>query len=100
MSFRPPGDCPVCGADVPAKARACPECGADERSGWAEDAEYAHLDLPGGEDSEWDAHRDAGRKPHKPGISQFWLWVALMVAFAVIFLWFLAPLQRVLDGLR
>ena len=34
-----PENCPNCGADVPAGARACPECGADEKTGWSEEAE-------------------------------------------------------------
>ena len=34
-----PETCPVCGADVPSRARACPECGADEHTGWSEEAE-------------------------------------------------------------
>lgn len=46
-SFRPPSECPVCGADVPRNARACPECGADERSGWnEEETRYDGIDLP------------------------------------------------------
>ena len=44
--FKPPGECPVCGAEVPAGAKACPDCGACEQTGWNEDAEYSHLDLP------------------------------------------------------
>ena len=38
--------CPVCGADVPVSAVACPECGSDETTGWSEQAEYDGLDLP------------------------------------------------------
>ena len=39
--------CPVCGEDVPAKARACPNCGACEKSGWNEEASGTDgLDLP------------------------------------------------------
>lgn len=38
--------CPVCGADVPRKAKACPECGACEKSGWSEDQYLDGLDLP------------------------------------------------------
>ncbi|MCC7139453.1 MAG: zinc ribbon domain-containing protein [Planctomycetes bacterium] len=47
-----PFPCPVCGADVPARAAACPGCGADERTGWAEQGDAADvlheqgLDLP------------------------------------------------------
>jgi hypothetical protein len=43
--------CPICGADVPIKARACPECGSDEQTGWSEAAKYTHL-LPYTGDSE------------------------------------------------
>ena len=43
---QPPETCLVCGADVPRKARACPECGADEKSGWSEEAYAQNLGLP------------------------------------------------------
>ncbi len=38
--------CPICGTDLPLKARACPECGSDENTGWSEDTMYDGLDLP------------------------------------------------------
>jgi hypothetical protein len=38
--------CPLCGADVPARSRSCPECGSDEETGWSEDTLYDGLDLP------------------------------------------------------
>ena len=42
-----PPECPVCGADVPPKAKACPECGADENTGWNEEmTRYDGIDLP------------------------------------------------------
>jgi hypothetical protein len=48
--------CPHCGADVPAKARSCPECGSDESTGWAEDADTWSADIPTGyaEDDDFD----------------------------------------------
>lgn len=50
--MKSPAVCPVCGEDVPPRAKACPECGADERSGWKEDAHlYDGLDLP---DEAWE----------------------------------------------
>jgi len=43
----PPAECPVCGEDLPPRARACPHCGADEKTGWDENAtRYDGLDLP------------------------------------------------------
>ena len=47
----PPDECPNCGADVPPKAKACPECGACEDTGWAEDAGYESTHL---EEDEFD----------------------------------------------
>ncbi|MCP4373978.1 MAG: zinc-ribbon domain-containing protein, partial [Deltaproteobacteria bacterium] len=37
--------CPNCGAEVPSKARACPECGSDENTGWSEETMYDDLGL-------------------------------------------------------
>ena len=42
----PPENCPNCGADVPANAKACPACGADEKTGWSEEAYVGGLNLP------------------------------------------------------
>ena len=39
-------DCPNCGAEVPIKAKSCPDCGSDEKTGWSEDTLYDGLDLP------------------------------------------------------
>jgi hypothetical protein len=47
MASKSTFSCPVCGEDVPAKARACPHCGACEKSGWNEETGGADgLDLP------------------------------------------------------
>jgi hypothetical protein len=37
--------CPNCGAEVPMRARSCPECGSDENTGWSEDTLYDGLGL-------------------------------------------------------
>ncbi|MHC4139344.1 MAG: hypothetical protein ACYSR1_05760, partial [Planctomycetota bacterium] len=34
------------GAEVPIKAKSCPDCGSDEKTGWSEDTMYDGLDLP------------------------------------------------------
>lgn len=43
--------CPNCGADVPIKAKSCPECGSDEKTGWSEDTMYDGLDINGYDES-------------------------------------------------
>ncbi len=81
----PPEVCPICGAEVPARARVCPGCGACEETGWSEQARYDALDLPDGEiDYDDYVKREFGPPERKPrGISWFWWTVAalLVVAF-------------------
>jgi uncharacterized membrane protein YvbJ len=89
----PPEICPNCGAEVPPKARACPECGADEETGWSERAAAQRLGLP---DDEFDydefVKEEFGDKsrPKRPLIG--WLWwvvaVALLIAIALYFVRF------------
>ncbi len=39
--------CPVCGKDIPAKAKSCHHCGACDKTGWNEETTAADgLDLP------------------------------------------------------
>ena len=83
----PPEICPNCGAEVPRKARACPECGADEKTGWSEEAYAQRLDLPD-DNFNYDEYvqKEFGpkREVRPRGISWFWWAVAafLLVAFA------------------
>lgn len=88
--MRPPSECPVCGAAVPPKAKACPGCGADERSGWNEDdARYDGVDLPDSafEDGDDPAPR---RAPRRAGLHPLWWLVA--VGLVLLFAWMiLAP---------
>lgn len=83
-SFRPPSECPNCGADVPPHARACPECGADERTGWnEEETRYDGLDLP---ESVNTARRLPKRSYTPLGISRFWWIVGIAVVLILIYL--------------
>ena len=79
MSRRPPPPtCAQCGADIPARALACPECGADERTGWDEQSVYDGLDLPDDQDAEQAPRRGHGVR--RPGeASPIWLYVALVL---------------------
>jgi zinc-ribbon domain len=85
-TYSPPAKCPVCGADVPPRAKTCPACGADERSGWNEEAaRYAQLDLPDDSFNYDETLKDEGLKARvKPkGISVFW-WLAAMGVLALV----------------
>jgi zinc-ribbon domain len=84
-----PEICPNCGAEVPPKARACPECGADEQTGWSEEARVGGLDLP---DENFDYNdfvkREFGGKSVVPrGLHWFWWVVALVVAALLLTFW-------------
>jgi hypothetical protein len=84
-----PDTCPNCGAEVPPKARACPECGADEQTGWSEAARSDGLGLP---DESFD-YQDfvkrefGGKSPVPRGIHWFWWIIALALAAAFIAFW-------------
>jgi hypothetical protein len=86
--------CPVCGEDVPAKARACPHCGACEKSGWNEEASGADgLDLP---DDNFDYEKFTAEEFGTPrklrGKERFWkvtavvILVLMLIAFLANFL--------------
>jgi hypothetical protein len=78
--------CPVCGEDVPVKAKACPHCGACEKSGWNEDATDADgLDLPDPEFNydEFTA-REFGTPRKLKGKEIFWKIAAVCVIVLII----------------
>lgn len=83
----PPETCPNCGADVPPRARACPECGACDQTGWSDDTETTDLGIPE-ESFDYNAFvkREFGARkilPHGIG----WLWWAVSIILAGTLLW-------------
>jgi hypothetical protein len=87
----PPEICPNCGAEVPRKARACPECGADEQTGWSEEAHAQRLDLPD-ENFDYDdfvkrefGPADGADRLRPRGIRWIWWFVAFLLV--VLFAW-------------
>jgi hypothetical protein len=85
----PPEICPNCGAEVPRKARACPQCGADEQTGWSDAARTDGLDLP---EEEFDYNdflkREFGKQGPVPrGLHWFWWVIALVVLVVFLALW-------------
>ena len=77
--------CPVCGEEVPAGARACPECGACEKSGWGDDSAADGLDLP---DEEFDYDQfvaeEFGSGSRKTPVQRLWWLVAVLVLIAFV----------------
>ena len=85
-----PDSCPVCGAEVPERARACPECGADEHTGWSEQARYDDLGVP--DDAPFDyadfVQREfGGKKPARKGRA-LWIGVTILILLAFAFVFF------------
>ncbi len=81
---RSPETCPNCGAEVPPRAKACPECGSDEQTGWSEQARTDSLDLPD-ENFDYDEFTKrefGGEKPVPRGIHWFWWLIALLLLIA------------------
>ena len=74
--FQPPGECPVCGTEVQARARACPECGADERSGWRE-IEFAEDSF----DYQEFLAREFGQEKPRAGLHPLW-WITALILLA------------------
>jgi hypothetical protein len=88
MASSRPFECPVCGEDVPAKAKAkaCPSCGACEKSGWNEDAGASDgLDLPD-DDFDYDkfTEEEFGEPRKKQGIKFIWWLTALILLVLMI----------------
>jgi len=75
-------ECGVCGADVPAKAIACPECGADDQTGLHGDAPIGGLDLPDEDTFDYDAfaEREFGT-PRKRSANE---WIIAAIAIVLI----------------
>lgn len=82
-----PDVCPVCGTDVPARAKACPGCGADEKTGWSDEAHVGGLDLPDEEFNYDDfVKREFGAKSPVPrGVHWFWWVIAAGLVLAFFF---------------
>jgi RNA polymerase subunit RPABC4/transcription elongation factor Spt4 len=86
-----PFDCPNCGAEVPAGAKACPECGSDEKTGWNEDeAVYDGTGIEEAKDfkyKEW--LKKEGVAPKRASAKQIVVIIVtllLLVALAVLLL--------------
>ena len=78
--------CPVCGADVPRRAKACPDCGACDKSGWSQDRYLDGVHLPG-EDDGYDNHRRLLGGPSRQTLMQrLWMAVGILIVIAMIWM--------------
>ena len=82
-----PDECPNCGADLPAKARACTECGACPDTGWADEAQHESTHLPG-EEFDYDdfVQREFGEGGRPAGKRMHWVWIGVAVLLILFFL--------------
>jgi hypothetical protein len=82
-----PEICPNCGAEVPPKAKACPECGACDETGWSEGAEAQSADLGIPEESfNYDdfVQREFGAKKVLPYGVGWFLWIVSLVVVGTL----------------
>jgi hypothetical protein len=85
----PPSQCPVCGAEVPPTAKACPECGACDKSGWSQEAHHENLDLPE-ENFDYDEFikDEFEGEPIHVGKKKLW-WITAVVLLGILIYLFL-----------
>ena len=86
MKQKAPEICPVCEAEVPRNAQACPECGADHNSGWREDADVR--DALGADDAEFSydtfVRQEFGHSPKPKGVKTIWWLTAIVLIFLTV----------------
>jgi predicted nucleic acid-binding Zn ribbon protein len=85
--FTPPGDCPVCGAPVPAGARSCKECGSCEQTGWGDDTQADALDLPEPEETAERSQRQGSEADNKGTRIDLNTGVMLVLIVALVLAW-------------
>lgn len=78
--------CPNCGADVPAKAKACPECGSDEKTGWSDEQHYNGTGIEAPDDFDYDEWQRRETGTPRPGIGWWWWLVAVVVLILCVWL--------------
>jgi RNA polymerase subunit RPABC4/transcription elongation factor Spt4 len=90
--------CPVCGATVPTKARACPECGSDEKTGWSDRTIYDGTGIEDPDEFDYEnwKRRELGGVSRKSVIK--WVWLLVAVLLFILFLWMFV-LRRIMEVL-
>ena len=81
-----PDICPVCGAVVPAKAKACPECGSDEQTGWSDDGRADSLGIPT-EEFDYDDYVKREFEGEEPKRKNATVWIITAIVLLALFAW-------------
>lgn len=83
-----PETCPNCGAEVPPRAKACPECGSCAETGWSDSAAADALGLPD-ENFNYDefVEREFGEKEPARGGLPRWVWATTAAVVLAILVW-------------
>ncbi len=78
--------CPQCGADIPPRAKACPECGSSDETGWSDAAHAERLGLPreGFDYDEFVREEFGDSKPRQRPLAWLW-WSVAVLLLALIF---------------
>ena len=79
-----PDICPVCGAVVPEKAKACPECGSDEQTGWSDAGRADALDIPS-EDFDYEDYVKREFEGEEPKRKNAALWIITAIVLLALF---------------
>lgn len=77
--------CPVCGEEVEAKAKCCPNCGADEETGWG-DTHMDGVDLYDEEDYKETLAREFNQGPAAAKAPKKTVFTIVAVVLAVLML--------------
>ena len=80
--------CSHCGAEVPAKALACPECGSDKNTGWSDQTIYDGTDIEDPDEfdyEDWKRREVDGRGWRRS--SKQWFWWVVAVLIVALLLW-------------
>jgi len=75
--------CPICGEEVPRRAKSCPGCGACEKSGWSENRYLDGVHLPG---EDYDSGLVPAGDARRSGTNRVWLVVTILILVALAWL--------------
>jgi uncharacterized membrane protein YvbJ len=77
--------CPICGEEVPVKAKACPQCGSDEKTGWSENTYLDGIDLYGEDEYQETIRKEFGESKLWTNKKQFFISIIAAI-FLFIFI--------------